>query len=703
MVDRANVVRLEPDVKRHVRARLARLPAQVRAFHETGEKALAGLLLRYFDASDDALFDLADKAPTNAEQNAYFDAMRELRVQRKDIERAIFDSVDELFARLVGSDERDQAGSRDEVSAEQLASADQHELGQMVALEATINRVSARQSMQVEPLLRGLGAMTGKEITAEQYPFGVHNLCHAAMDEFKALTVDIKAKLMLFQLFEGLVINELSGLNQELVQCLRAEGVDSAPDASEPEEVAGSSAALRLDPGRRELLSLLSFVQKLPLNASGPNGLDVERVLATVQHRRGVQLHLSRVEQETISLVQMLFRFILQGQEIAEPMQEQLCRLQVPVLKVALLDSDFLANKKHPVRRLLNEMATVAAEWQAGSDRAEAVFQLMRASVERVLARFDANTAVFSDVLANFTSVIEKEKHNALVQEKRTVDAEDGKARAAQARQHVAAEIGAKTQGKTLPQVVSALINGPWSNVLFVTSLKYGFASPQWRTQLKVLADLVWSVQPTLSADERKQLAQLAPELMARLRSGLDSVSYNPFEVEELFLELDQLHWSLIRGEVSAVSKDAHQVRSAGALKADDRRDAADDGAVAVAVAEGASGDTEESDQLPADDPHLIAVSAFTHGAWFDLTCATGQTWRCRLAAYIKPTDKYIFVDRNGVKVAEQSRNELALSLKHGRLSPLDNNMLFDKALESVVSSLRKNHVATPWDKKPDS
>jgi hypothetical protein len=43
------------------------------------------------------------------------------------------------------------------------------------------------------------------------------------------------------------------------------------------------------------------------------------------------------------------------------------------------------------------------------------------------------------------------------------------------------------------------------------------------------------------------------------------------------------------------------------------------------------------------------------------------------------------------MKVAENTQQELALALKNGFIRPLDNSMLFDRALETVVSSLRKS------------
>ena len=83
-------------------------------------------------------------------------------------------------------------------------------------------------------------------------------------------------------------------------------------------------------------------------------------------------------------------------------------------------------------------------------------------------------------------------------------------------------------------------------------------------------------------------------------------------------------------------------------------------------------------------------VAGFVQGAWFEMVDDKNSVVRCRLAAFIKPTGKYIFVNRNGMKVAEKTQQELALALKKNRLRALDNSVLFDRALETVVSGMRK-------------
>jgi hypothetical protein len=89
----------------------------------------------------------------------------------------------------------------------------------------------------------------------------------------------------------------------------------------------------------------------------------------------------------------------------------------------------------------------------------------------------------------------------------------------------------------------------------------------------------------------------------------------------------------------------------------------------------------------------MALVSNLTQGSWFERQDEQGQAFRCRLAAMIKPTGKYIFVNRSGMKVAEETREGLARALKSGRMRILDDGMLFDRALEAVIGNLRSSRA----------
>ena len=65
----------------------AQVPAEVTRIRDTVIAGLGDLLQGAFDAVDDSLFELANNARSNNEQNRYFEAMREIRIERKGVER----------------------------------------------------------------------------------------------------------------------------------------------------------------------------------------------------------------------------------------------------------------------------------------------------------------------------------------------------------------------------------------------------------------------------------------------------------------------------------------------------------------------------------------------------------------------------------------------------------------------------------------
>jgi hypothetical protein len=68
-----------------------------------------------------------------------------------------------------------------------------------------------------------------------------------------------------------------------------------------------------------------------------------------------------------------------------------------------------------------------------------------------------------------------------------------------------------------------------------------------------------------------------------------------------------------------------------------------------------------------------------------------GSKLRCKLAAFIKATGKYIFVNRSGAKIAEYQREELAKALEMDEIAMLDDGLIFDRALESIIDNLRSS------------
>ncbi|MFU8816155.1 MAG: DUF1631 family protein, partial [Pseudomonadales bacterium] len=63
---------------------------------------------------------------------------------------------------------------------------------------------------------------------------------------------------------------------------------------------------------------------------------------------------------------------------------------------------------------------------------------------------------------------------------------------------------------------------------------------------------------------------------------------------------------------------------------------------------------------------------------------------RCKLATVLEPGSRYVFVNRRGMKVAEETRPGLARALQDGKLAILNDTQVFDRALEAVIGNLRQ-------------
>src|SRR5665213_2594668 len=93
----------------------------------------------------------------------------------------------------------------------------------------------------------------------------------------------------------------------------------------------------------------------------------------------------NQLESMTIEMVAMLFDFIFETRDLPDGIKALLARLQIPVLKAAMLDGAFFARKAHPARLLVNELAHAGLGWSPVSGQEDPLYRKMEAIVHRVL------------------------------------------------------------------------------------------------------------------------------------------------------------------------------------------------------------------------------------------------------------------------------------------------------------------------------
>jgi hypothetical protein len=712
---------------------LARLPVILLQVRDKAAQQLRHGLQELFDNADDTLFEMADRARDDVEQNLFFEAMRDLRLKRKNIERGFLEQFFEAFVSLTQYDST-QSALPQSLAFDALVALPDDDVERSVAVEAMVSKVLSRDGFALGQLTARFSALLGRELLDQHNPMGPAMLCEYFLQAGRNLGVEIKVKLIILKLFDRYVLRDANQLYAEANQLLLATGVlpelkpaparrvkecaaagiDTEPahantrasgpptDDSVQEvfaalqelllHVRGSvaptlEASAQTQPiTTRDLMRLLSHLQQYVPAPEAQDDFDLRNQLEELLTRVSVKSGKSRVvgvaDEDVINLIAMLFECILDDRNLPDSLKALIGRLQIPMLKVAVLDKSFFSRSSHPARRLLNEIATAAMGWGECDDHERGSLYLrIEQVVQRLLNDFVDDPAVFSELLADFLAFTSDERRRSELLEQRTRDAEEGRARTELARQRVEQVLNQALLGQVLPQRVVAFVQEAWSQVLLLTCLKHGDQAAEWHADVQTMEQLIWSVQRHDEPDASQRLLALVPGLLKSLRDGLSRSAFDPFATSEFFSELEALHVQLFErpGPKLAQSVDTPvmvEVRQEVVLRT------ADEGPVDTA-----------SVRLPEDDAGLLQVDQLRLGGWVEFQEDEENTLRCKLAAIIEATGKYIFVNRTGMKVLERSRTDLALEFRRGAVRALDDTLLFDRALESVIGNLRRlNH-----------
>ncbi len=176
-----------------------------------------------FDKIDDALFELAEKATSNCEQNIFFESMREVRLKRIDTEAQYADLFGNGFVALFN-----QTGVSSQASFTQEPSLDSSlslmaddAVEEMVAFDAMVAKAEKHLSQPLAELYARIGSLSNTEINRFNNPLGPQRLCDIFCDACALFTIDIKARLVVFKLYDKHVIATLEKLylqaNEQLI------------------------------------------------------------------------------------------------------------------------------------------------------------------------------------------------------------------------------------------------------------------------------------------------------------------------------------------------------------------------------------------------------------------------------------------------------------------------------------------------------
>ena len=358
----------------------------------------------------------------------------------------------------------------------------------------------------------------------------------------------------------------------------------------------------------------------------------------------------------TIDVIALLFDYIFRDPSIPEELRRLFERLQVPILKAALLDRTFFSDKKHAARRLLDHLA--AAAIGATSDEGyRAGFLLVAAGViDEVCRDFKVDVAIFDGADAKLQEFVEAEQRKAAALLDQDVAAALVAEESEADRTHVRTLIRDKLTGITIPFEVRGFAETIWSDYLTQVRQGEGAESDAWRDGVKTLDDLLWSITAKERNAQKTRLAKMVPALIRGLRSGGAAVQVREDRLQPFLEAVYQLHIAAIRPQAEL---------------------------------------SPAAESIAATVPTLTKivnvhdfVAEMVVGTWLAFD-HDGKTISARLSWVSPMRTKYIFTSRSRGHALAVSPEELAWQLRDGTARLIVEPVpLFDRAVSSALDEL---------------
>jgi hypothetical protein len=695
-------------------------------------------LTHQMEAMEGTLLAMADRAPLLDTRNVYYGAQGILNKQANELLSACKDAYCQGFSKFTLGREKPATLELAELS---LVGDQDFEL--TLAVDKATSRLRFNCAEELVALDARISHLAARPNLGENdNPLGPRALCEALLDGITQMNVSQEIKIVLMNQFNLVLTTELAGIYQAINRYLVNHAVlpdlkagTKARAQSQPSSasVQGTGAAQAAAGGDMFNLfeqlagggkgsggssaggtgvggfsgaaggggfSLLDSLSQLQLGAMRlPDGgsfelpileaASIQNVLRSLQQSPVMQ-SASPLDAVLVDAVAMLFDVVFDEAAIPDRLKAQIARLQIPVLKAAMLDRNFFSEQNHPVRRMLDAIATLSIhlpENEAGNARLDAISNI----VSRVLDTFEQDIAVFDSAAA------ELEAMGATLEEtlEETVDV-SLQQDIAQIKQAERAElapvivhdfINRALKDQPVPEAVREFLRRDWSRLLTTDYIEEGEQGAHFSSSVETMRELVWSVQSKADMDARLMLVRILPGLLKRLREGTTKINFPAKLADRFYATLVILHANAVRPNTQPVplpeATPAEVVEEVAAIEQFEAENL-----VADAPA------TTEAESEPAapvfEDLFSLRARSLNKGDWVEFHYEDGTIRWARLGWVSGVKNTYLFSDQDGLNSFSIGLHRLADKLRRGEAVLVERKSITESAFGKLMNLFRQ-------------
>ncbi|OGB24949.1 MAG: hypothetical protein A3I66_02870 [Burkholderiales bacterium RIFCSPLOWO2_02_FULL_57_36] len=378
---------------------------------------------------------------------------------------------------------------------------------------------------------------------------------------------------------------------------------------------------------------------------------------------------LTHIDENTIELLAKIFDYVFLEQDIPDDMKRLIARLQIPLLKAALLDKKFFITDNHPARQLIDALAKSGRVWDQTKGHDDPLYKMVEQIVERVQKEFTQQMSLFSDVVSNLESFLaaEEKLSESVLAEPIAVALRQERMRLAQ--ESAEHDVSVRVETGEVAGFVEVFLEAQWTRILTLAHSVKEQKPEVLRKALTVMDDLVWSVKPKTSPEQRKELITKLPSILAMVNAWLNAIKWNEPERVVFFSSLAERHAALVR--VQSELSPRHQIETAVnvAQKASERR----------------MSNRFKNDREKRNDEFTRIVEDIAQGSWMEFARNNGERAKFKLTWISPRRNHFIFTNRVGEAPFSFTADELAQILRDRSASMVTTESIVDRALATAL------------------
>ncbi|MDP9140793.1 MAG: DUF1631 domain-containing protein [Pseudomonadota bacterium] len=563
----------------------------VTALHQMAVSVLGEKLREMFDKADDILFDSAEKARAGDEQRLYMDTMRIVRVQRSKIIKAFEDALKHSLEGIKAGAVDPDLSKLDDMSQWSLQDGDALEERIAVSnMQTKASSLHAHELVELQRRLARLSDLAGADGLSPE-SMSPTRIIRAFQDSMRDLAVEFPIKLVIYKLFDRVVVGRLSEVFVGANQLLAVHGIEpssAAPATARksvlphaPHQVGVPSWAMGLD--NRSMQAFLppsgyaagaagsagsyemptwaagrqmpwgqGHGQSMTAGSAAATGMYAgpqttqqgdEQIAHEIAHILGdyaqgrMPQRQDWIPPENVALVARMFDGYYRDSRLSDELKPLLARLQVPATKAALADQRFFADPQHPTRRTINDLFEMLLQFGTADAPPPQLLNEVQGLVDAAAQAFHLDPAKLK--AARPPTVDERTADDFLL-EQQNQQQRKNRSRIERVRRIVSHELRRRIGERPMAQGIMRLMLSGFGPLLCLDYIRSGIEGASWNQTME-LVDRVLA-----SLDRRSGSADVCAaeeaEIVASISRRLTGIGFSDERLEEVISGLLQAY-----------------------------------------------------------------------------------------------------------------------------------------------------------------